>query len=332
MKKTKNAEMIFVKHREIFGSKELEYSIEDNNQNMIFKNYDEFILPFMKDAKLGFYLWQFVYNREFLDKHGYKFRKSKMGEDIDFVLKYLFKAKRIVEYNHVLNVYRIRISGSLSTTSGHIKNWHHIVRSAAETLKLAKKDKYSSEQKKWIIKNVIFLLKQFESIAGSVDETELHKARKEFELFHEMLPYLKEYIYENGLLHYINLSGWRLGAAQFCLNKYNNLKKLVENRKEKDCYVFPATRKSTRLIGILEKYGYRFKGMLDNDVQKIGLLFDGYVILSPSIIPHCYDDNNKLFVVVYTATEQTGKILANQLCSYGLIENVHFVCAGYDEE
>ena len=44
----------------------------------------------------------------------------------------------------------------------------------------------------------------------------------------------------------------------------------------------------------------------------------------------CYEDVNKLFVIISTATRRTGRLLSDQLSNYGLEEGKHFVCTGHD--
>jgi hypothetical protein len=95
-----------------------------------------------------------------------------------------------------------------------------------------------------------------------------------------------------------------------------------------DIFLFPATRKNSRLMAVFSANGRHFRGMLDNDTNKQGLMLDRVVILNPEIIPLCYGDFSRLFVIVSTSTRQTGHILADQLREYGLEEGEHFLCTG----
>jgi hypothetical protein len=70
--------------------------------------------------------------------------------------------------------------------------------------------------------------------------------------------------------------------------------------------------------------------MLDNDPRKQGLILHGHAIFKPEIIPACYGDDGRLFIIISTSTRKTGAILANQLRKYGLEEGNHFICTGFE--
>jgi hypothetical protein len=143
---------------------------------------------------------------------------------------------------------------------------------------------------------------------------------------------LEKYAVPKGLLWHIDKLGAGRGAAALCQEKGAEARELLNGKAGRDLFGFPATRKCSRLLTVLGVNGYAFKGMLDNDPKKQGLMLDGRVILSPDIIPLCYENDDKLFVIICTSTKRTGTALAGQLSSYGLKEGKHFICTGAEED
>lgn len=325
-------DMMFVDYSELFGWSPTAHFVEYQDANETVSSVDDFLRPFLGKSKLGFYVWQFVIKRHLLINHEISFRTAWIGEDIDFTLRSLFSAKAVGTFGSVFYNYRTRLSGSLSLTSGHIKYWDHIVKSAAVLLELAHNKSYSVLQKEWVYHNVLFLLVQFEAIAGAIPAVEISNQSELFLPFENHMEVLEKYIIKNGLLWYIQALGSRKGTAVFCQQRVEEVNKLLYGRDNRDIFVFPATRKSSRLIGLLVNNGYRCKGMLDNDPNKQGLILDGQVIFNPHVIPQCYDDDSKLFVIISTATRRTGTALADQLRNYGLEEGRHFTCAKFEED
>jgi hypothetical protein len=130
---------------------------------------------------------------------------------------------------------------------------------------------------------------------------------------------LREYIIEEGLLWFIRAFGARRGAAAFCEHRAKEARNLLCGRAGRDIFGFPATRKCSRLLGVLGANGYAFKGMLDNDRKKQGLMLEGYVILT-----------RRLYLCVIAMT-------ANCLSSYphpqeGLVQYWRISCAPMDSK
>lgn len=291
---------------------------------------EDFLRPLLRNSRVGFRAWEFVMKKSMLLNLGLEFSPSRVWEDNDFIMRSLFAGNRIGEYGRVFYHWRTRLSGTL--TSAHITWWDQIVKSAAAMLEFACGKALSDLQKEWALRSVHSCVVEFEAIAGAVSAAEVIKQADLFLPFENYMLGLKEYIIENGLLWHINTLGARQGAVAFCRQKAEEACALLYERTGRELFGFPATRKCSRLLGVLSANGYEFKGMLDNDPKKQGLMLDGRVVFSPEIIPLCYDDDSKLFVIISTSTRRTGAALADQLRGYGLEEDRHFICTGFAED
>lgn len=107
---------------------------------------------------------------------------------------------------------------------------------------------------------------------------------------------------------------------------------LVAGRECRRVYFFPATRRALRLAEILRGNGIAIAGFLDNSPDKKGLVMDGYVILSPEVVPLCHENYDDLFVVIATYRRNTAEVFAGQLRGYGLREGCHFRFAEFESE
>lgn len=332
IKKSNFPELMYVEFSAWFGNTQINRIVENDESEILVLSPDDFLRPHVNNRQMGFCVWQFIMRRDVLNDLGISFREAWVGEDIDFTLRTFFASKTIGVFGKSFYQYRTRLTGSLSLTSGHIKRWDQLIKSASGLFDLVYNDLLTDLQKQWVIKNIYFFLIQFEEITGALSEEDVNNHKELFLPFEQNLIVLKEYISENNLLKYIQIYGAIKGIKAFWLNKTEELKIMLDGKILLDLFLFPATRKSSLLAGLLNANGYIIKGMLDNDTKKQGLMIDGQVILKPEVILHCYDDINKLFVIISTATRNTTAILANQLSSYGLKEGKHFISVGCDEK
>jgi glycosyltransferase involved in cell wall biosynthesis len=289
---------------------------------------DYFMDPSLRHGRVGFSTWEFVIRRKFLNDSGIRFGSSRVCEDNEFQLRSLFAASTIAEYGRVFYCWHTRLSGSL--TSNYIIWWNQILRSAISMLDFANEKNLEDKKKIWTLNNVYSILTQFEELAGAIPENIIASHAYLFDPFEKHLYMLEEYIKENGLLWNIRSLGTERGVLSFCRYKTREAQNLLKGRAHSNLFGFPATRKCSRLLAVLGANGTQFKGILDNDARKHGLVFHGHVILKPEIIPICYEDVSKLFVIISTATRRTGQLLSDQLRNYGLEEGKHFVCTGHD--
>jgi glycosyltransferase involved in cell wall biosynthesis len=289
---------------------------------------DEFLQNSLGTGRIGFQSWQFAIKKEMLLDAEIRFHTARICEDNNFTLRALFAARTVAEYGRIFYHWRTRLSGSL--TSAHVTSWSQIVRSAAEMLEFACRAPLSGLQMKWAMRNVYSIIVQFEDVAGAVSVADLNQFPNLFLPFEKYLRELNGYVTDHGLLWHIKAHGVQDGVAAFCMQQAGNVRRLLDGRSERDIFVFPATRKALRLLETLAVNGFKIKGMLDNDGMKQGLMLDGHTIFSPEIIPLCYGDDSRLFVIISTFKRSTGKILAEQLRGYGLDEGSHFVCAGFE--
>lgn len=291
---------------------------------------EDFLLPLLRKSRVGFRAWEFVIKRSLLLDFGLRFGSARIWEDNDFTMRCIFSSGSIGEYKRVFYYWRIRLSDSL--TSAHALLWGQIVKSATDMLEFACNNSLPDLYKEWALHSVNSCILEFEAAAGAISISEISRHTDLFLPIQNNLHALEKYIIENGLLWYIRTMGVQQGVVNFCKQKAKEICSLLNGRTGYDIFGFPATRKSARILSILSANGYECKGMLDNNPQKQGLMLDRRVIFSPEIIPLCYDDNSKLFIIVATATKSTGKALSDQLHSYGLEEGRHFICARFEDD
>jgi glycosyltransferase involved in cell wall biosynthesis len=320
-----NPDMMRVRYSEVFGPLSPS-SPEDEAQQWI-GSIDNFLKPLLDTSKVGFLVWQFAIRRSILVDHQIYFRPAYLGEDLDFVLRCLLAARSVGDSGRVFCQWRTRLSGSL--TSNHIDYWDQILVAAAHMLDIVKYAR-SYVQREWVLLNANFLIVEFEGIAGAVPAERISQNAGLLQIFESNLSHLEKFVSANNLLGSIRDLGALDGTLAFCEKKASEAKTLLRGKERRDIFGFPASRKSSKLLSILSANGYTFKGMLDNNPYKQGLMLDGYPIFNPDVISSCYADNDSLFVVISTSTRKTGGILADQLRGYGLQEEIHFIATGFE--
>jgi glycosyltransferase involved in cell wall biosynthesis len=291
---------------------------------------DSFLTHFLNASKFGFFIWEFAFRRSKLVEWGCSFRAAYLAEDIDFVIRCLCFADTVGTYAPVFYRWRTRLCGSL--TSAHNMFWHQLLESAAVMLELLSNTGISGTRREWILQNIHFAIIQFEAVAGSVPPEEVYEHGEAFRVLESNTRYLNRFLTREGLLDYISTSGAVNGAAAFCRKQAEKALELIGAGTYRTTFVFPATRKNSRLMAVLGANNLKFKGMLDNDPMKQGLMLDGHTIYKPDIIPLCYGDADNVFIIVSTSTLRTNNILSDQLRSYGLQEGKDFVCTGYEAD
>lgn len=291
----------------------------------------DFLRPILeRQHRVGFRAWEFVIKKSMLLDCRLSFGYSRVWEDNDFVMRCIFASRSIGEYRRAFYNWKIRLSGSL--TSAHLTFWDHVVKSAGDMLQFACSRELCDVHRQYALRCVYSCILDFEAIAGAVSPTETSRLPDLFLPFENHLSMLAQYIYPNGLLWYIRELGATQGAAALCAQRAEEACALLDSVTATDILGFPSTRKCLRLLSVLGANGFEFKGVLDNDPGKQGLMLDGRVIFNPEMIPLCYDDYSKLFVIISTSTRKTGKVLADQLRSFGLKEGIHFITTGPEED
>ncbi|MDB4264671.1 glycosyltransferase [bacterium] len=322
-------DIVKVGYSEVFGFVTKSYDTNQFEKIYRSESIEDFLTPLLKTKRIGFRAWEFIYKKSMLVDNNIFFREARIWEDNDFTIRCLFSSYTIGYFANTFYYWRIRLSGSL--TSSHTVMWDQIIRSAISMLGIYS-DELKAFQKEWILKCVNSCIFEFEAIAGGINMDSIRLFGSLFKTISESLNLLKKFIYKNGLLWQIENYGHNEGSLRFVNRKRKDAVNLIAGKDNFDFYGFPATRKCLRLINILSQNGSEFKGLLDNDENKQGLMLDRYFILNPEIIRHCYNGNKQVFIVVTTSTRRTGRILSEQLMSYGLKEKDHFICTGFDEE
>lgn len=291
----------------------------------------DFLHPILeRQHRVGFRAWEFVIKKSMLLDCGLAFGSARVWEDNDFIMRCIFASRSIGEYRRVFYNWKIRLSGSL--TSAHSAFWDHVAKSAGDMLEFASSRELCDVHRQYALRCVYSCILDFEAIAGAVSPTEAGRCADLFLPFENHLSMLEQYIHPNGLLWYIRELGAAQGAAALCTQRAEEACALLDSVTATDILAFPSTRKCLRLLSVLGANGFQFKGMLDNDTGKHGLMLDGLVIFNPDMIPLCYEDYSKLFIIISTSTRRTGKVLSDQLRSYGLEEGVHFIATGFEQD
>jgi len=317
-----NLDMIFVKNKNIFGAVELEEDSISSEKTGVY-SVDDFLQNFLDKSTLGFYIWQFVIKREIVSKNNIRFRKSKMGEDIDFIINSFRHSKLIALTNIHFYCYRTRISGSLSTATGHIEHWQDILKSVLELFNLYFSGMFSRNLQIWIFKNIKFLFNQFADILPAFTEQELLTAKDSFIILETYIKKIPKQIKLEGILSEIKDNSISLVMKNKTELNKKYFQKLSDSIGGKRLFIFPATNKSARLKCILLKRSFKISGFLDNDVKKQGLIFESTPIFKPELLRDCFQNNN-IYVLINTATSRTAKIMEEQLCRLGLKKEINF--------
>ena len=284
------------------------------------KSTDDFLIKYSKFRTYGFFLWEFMFKKEVV--LSFNFRKSKMGEDLDFVLKILINSKNIFDSNIYFCEHIERISGSLSTASGHMKYWLDILKSSIEVIKLTENKKLSSLKKQWIVRNFEMIMDQFQEIIPIIKDRDIDKNINNIKIISK---YLKNYKnLNNDFLNYL-ISGENAveDFKKYRDKKLDEIYKLTLGLKNKNILIFPANRRSTRLSAILKNLNYNVIGLIDNNPEKEDLIFDGTKIVYAKKFFLDFKPA-KHFIIVYAATPKTRKILCDQLKEYNLSQNLNF--------
>ena len=282
-------------------------------------NYDsdKFLEKYINIKTYGFFCWEFIFKRNFIKINNIKFRESKMGEDVDFVIKAIIHTRTILESTIMFYIHRETLMGALSSASGHFRNWKDLFISSVKIAKLLNSKSLTIPKREWVELNVLMLLKQFEDVVASIEEGLLHEISTEVT---ELKNYLKliSNDAENILVRMLKLENNPMDAVlSYRAQKLNQINMLIGYNKSKRIYIFPANRSATRLAMILRSQKYCVAGLLDNNVLKKNLNFDGYNIFMANQIleKFAYD---KDFIIIYSATKETQEIIKTQLNSYGL--------------
>ncbi len=324
-------DMIHLGYREIFGraKPEKQKKVERPETSVLFE--EGFINGHLKKKRVGFRTWEFLVKRSILEQHNLQFGSARVWEDNDFTMRCIFASQRIAVSNMIFYQWRIRLSDSL--TSNHAVHWQQMIQSAVAMLEYGTENTLPENQVRWILSCVNSCLYEFEAIAALVSHEDYIQHSDAFLPFIRHQNMLIDYIRDDGILKVLCDIGTPDGPILYAKSKVSLLGEIVKTiPRSRELYGFPATRKCVRLIECLEIQGYEFRGLLDNDWAKQGLIFDGYTVFSPEIIPLCYSRNNAFFILVTTSTRRTGAILADQLRAFGLTENEHFLCMGFDED
>jgi len=317
-------ELIHINSIEVFGRSKAKQESTDKIAEVQKCSQDNFLLSHLKKERIGFRAWEFLIKRSLLENNNIRFGTAKVWEDNDFIMRCLFSTKEIFVTNILFYQWRIRLSNSL--TSHHAHNWHQMILSAIGMLKYIHTPNLTATQKQWVLSCVNSCLYEFEAIAASVSTTEYSQHINSFSHFIAHKQDLEPYIRKGGLLKTLYESNSPQGAIQYSKSLQKKQQSIIEKiPQERDVYGFPATRKCMRFINNISTEHYNFRGLLDNSSDKQGLIFDGYTIFTPEIIPLCYNRNN-LFILIITESITTERVLTKQLESYGLIENKHFLC------
>jgi len=324
-------DMILVDYDEIFGKAKPIEQKETFKPKTSIVSENEFLGIYLKKERVGFRAWEFLIKRSLLQLHNLKFGPTLIWEDNDFIMRCIFASQKIGISNMIFYQWRIRLSDSL--TSNHARHWHQMIQSAVAMLIYSSKKTLTDNQRCWALSCVNSCLYEFEAISASVSYDEYFKHANIFSPFIKYQHLLNNYIRDGGILKILYDFGIPDGPVLHAKSQTKRLQEIASKIPTKRrLYGFPATRKCVRLIENLKSQRLTFHGLLDNDLNKQGLMLDSYPVFKPEIIPLCYNQNNNLFILISTASHRTGKILANQLKNYGLVENEHFLCTGFDEE
>lgn len=316
-------DMVRIGYSETFGcasSDKLNKSYEYLNGVV---SVDEFLTNILDNHfKVGFRAWEFVIKNSILKNNNLLFSSVRMWEDNDFVVRCLCNSEKIGTYPKIFYHWRIRLSGSLS--SNQTSYWSQIIEAAAIKLEFLSEKQPTGACKEWTMRCINSCILDFEAVAAAISEEELMENSNIFFRICHHLEDIKQYVYDRGLIWHLNEYGASDGAISFCRQKRESLRSMLEDFDGKEVFLFPVSLKTSTLAGTLKANGCEIKAFLDNDNWKQGLLW-GAPILNPEIIPLCYVDYDKLFVVISTASEKTGNILTKQLQGYGLEKGQHFL-------
>lgn len=319
-------DMMHVGYAESFGWQSFESNVTCRTPSDTSFTVDTFLEPFLEHERFGFFAWEFIYKRSMLLDRGVMFGSARIGEDFDFTIRCLFMSRTVGEFGRVFYNWRTRLSGSL--TSAHVRCWDQMLKSAVAILGFACSGLLSNIQRQFALSVVSSDIAEFQMIAAAVSVSDVECHLDLFDCFENHLNNLDPFVTEGGLLWHIREFGALKGSGKYCSSKSEEIHQLLFDIKARDVFGFPASRRTSRQLAVLNAIGYNIKGLLDNEPKKHGLILDGLTIFKPDIIPLCYLDDSNIFIIISTATAKTGRVLADQLISYGLEEGSHFCCSG----
>jgi glycosyltransferase involved in cell wall biosynthesis len=282
-----------------------------------------FLDGFAMGDKTGFQVWMLFIKRRLIETHKLRFHPFRMGEDIDFTMRVLCLAKDFCTYDRTFYYWRQSYARSfIATYAPH--GWAFIL-AATSMLTFAAERTLDAIRIQFVFQNVQNYLEHFERrfIAG-ISESELV----------DQLPYLENLVRliqetnfppsAEGLIKRMLQDGARKGATSFRCDAIHRNTGYLRDFRDRDLFIIPASKKTSWLAWIIERNGYRVKGLMDNDVSKTGLIMDGYTIYSPTMIPSHCSEQNKMFVIISTSRVSTAQAITDQMTSYGLSEGEHF--------
>jgi len=308
-------DMIHVAWSEIFGDIHSNLCTTEETCNY---NSDRFLEKYLKKKTYGFFCWEFIFKNSFIKINDIKFRDSKMGEDVDFVIKAIIRSSSILDSKILLYIHRETLTGALSSASGHLRNWKDLFFSCIKIAELLHSKDLSRFERKWVELNVVMLLRQFEDVVPSIEEHLLLEISNEMTLLKNICSLFSNDT-ESELLNMIKTENNSMDAViNYRIQKLDEINILIGDNKNKRIFIFPANRSSTRLAISLRSQKYCVAGLIDNNDSKKDLNFDGSnIFMSNEILEKFAHDQE--YIIIYSATIATQELIEKQLNNFGLL-------------
>ena len=136
-------------------------------------------------------MWQLLFRRDILINHNIRFKeKVKIGEDVEFLIKYLTKCNEVVAIDQALYYYFIRQTSAVRTNTDSNENAWNLIRLISRLIDYVEEE--TCPIQKWIRLYVEKFYVQFMVLASrskTFDKTQLRTERKRIEKFVLKYPF-----------------------------------------------------------------------------------------------------------------------------------------------
>ena len=277
----------------------------------------EFFELFLKNDRVGFNVWEFIFKRAFLNRNKLKFSNLRVWEDSEFLCRALFLTAKISIDNSIFLIWKIR-SSSKSLTSSHDIFWSEIIRAAILIARNIGKSN-SNYKNNFLIKYVDSCLMEFETVSNLIVADSYKEYMHLFEVLFNNIELLQVIVRPGRLLWFLRHEGPSDGLASFLNNRLDALRRIFQN-ENKNLYAFPATRRSVLFLNYGRLLELNSIALLDNDILKKGLVLDGYKVVHPNEFLKKRDG----FILICSQSAQTAKNFSEYLEKHKLIIKNNF--------